>query len=86
MCSIYNGNCIEKHKYISDYRGDAQSYCKSIVPSSTYKCVYDTNVGWMKKLKGHSEASGLEEYAAISSEITKADEDTKCSYISGKCI
>ena len=89
-------NPEEYYYYCSDYRGTDKTKCESILPHSetnfdgnelesidfSAKCVYDTNIGCIRKRKECSEAKSEYECQNISPE----DTDQQCAYINNNCI
>lgn len=92
VCSLVNGKCIEqyKYKYCSDYSGNDQTTCESILPYnpegtsplSGYKCVLDSKEGCIRKSKGCSDAK-----TSIECSSSEASDTTnkQCIFYNNQC-
>ena len=92
ICSLVNGKCIEQYQYCSDYSGNDQTTCESIIPYDDedtpsplpgYKCVLDSKEGCIRKSKGCSEAETFAECSLM----VPSDTDIKtCIFYNNQCI
>ena len=93
ICSLVNGKCIEQYQYCSDYSGNDQRTCESIIPYDDdedtpaplpgFKCVLDSKEGCIRKSKGCSEAKTFAECSLM----VPSDTDIKtCIFYNNQCI